>query len=345
MTMDIEIILEPDIPPDQLADLAVAAENYGIRALWASNFWNHWDGFVSLVPAALATEQIELGVLAISPWEMHPLKIANALASVNEVSKGRSMVAIGAGGGIIKAMGQTLDPKKMRIVRAVREAIEIVQNVVSGEFHEPYEGEIFQFGRPVRTKWVKQRPARVYACSTEEQMLRMGARVADSLQMSDATLNMLPAAMEHIRTGLAKRDAPAEDFRIGNFWAWHIKKDKDASFYEGRRELVFRGSMLPPYTLHYFLDEKDEKTVIDHWTDFAKAFWTRSGVVEGVPEALVDKLIIELSSAGDLGDIDREIERYKKFEAGGLTDMSIRLFDDPWDGLKMIGERVVPAFA
>ena len=342
--MDIEIVLEPDIPPARVVEIAVAAENYGIRALWASNFWAHWDGFISLVQAALATKTIELGVLAISPWEMHPLKIANAISSLNEISEGRSMVAIGAGGGMLAAMGQTLNPKKMRIVRAVREAIEIVQSVASGEHHSPYEGDIFKLARPHHLKWIRHRPARIYACSTEDQMLRMGARVADSLQMSDATLKMLPAAMESIRIGVEKRTAPADDFRIDNFWAWHIKKDRAVSMYEARRELVFRGSMLPPFTLHHFLDADEEKLVIDKWDAFAKAFWTRSGVVEGVPEPLVDKLIGELSSSGTLDDIDYQIERFKKFEAGGLTDLAIRLFDDPMDGLKMIGERIVPEF-
>jgi len=44
--MDIELIFEPDMPPDQLAEMAVAAENYCIRTLWASNFWAHWDAFL-----------------------------------------------------------------------------------------------------------------------------------------------------------------------------------------------------------------------------------------------------------------------------------------------------------
>ena len=343
--MNIEIVLEPDIPPAQLAEIAVAAENYGIRALWASNFWAHWDGFISLVQAALATKTIELGVLAVSPWEMHPLKIANAIGSLNELSEGRSMVAIGAGGGMLAAMETSLNPKKQRIVRAVREAIEIVQSIVSGQRRPAYEGEIFKMVRPHHLKWIQHRPTRIYSCSTEDQMLRMGARVADSLQMSDATLRMLPAAMESIKAGLAKREAPADDFRIDNFWAWHIKKDREVAMYEARRELIFRGSMLPPFTLHHFLDEDEEKLVIDQWDAIAKAFWTRSGVIEGVPEPLVEKLVAELSSVGTLDDIDYQIERLKKFEAGGLTDIAIRLFDDPMDGLKMIGERVVPEFS
>ena len=44
-----------------------------------------------------------------------------------------------------------------------------------------------------------------------------------------------------------------------------------------------------------------------------------------------------MSSAGDPNDIDREIDRYQKFAKSGLTELSIRLFDDPADGLKLIG--------
>jgi hypothetical protein len=41
-------------------------------------------------------------------------------------------------------------------------------------------------------------------------------------------------------------------------------------------------------------------------------------------------------------DIDREIDRYQQFAAAGLTELLIRLFDDPWDGLKMLGEHILP---
>jgi hypothetical protein len=64
-----------------------------------------------------------------------------------------------------------------------------------------------------------------------------------------------------------------------------------------------------------------------------------------LPDAMINHLIASLSSAGDPGDIDRELERYRQFAAQGLTDLALRLFDDPMAGLRMIGERVVPAFA
>jgi 5,10-methylenetetrahydromethanopterin reductase len=343
--MQLEIILEPDLTPAQVAEIAVAAENYGFRALWHSNYHQNPDAFVALAPAALATSRIKLGALAVSPYETHPLKIANALLTLNEISKGRAIVAIGGGGSVMSAIGIKMNPKAQRIVRSVREAVEIVQSVVSGKFSQGYPGEIYKVTRPFRHGWAKAPRARVFTCSTGMQMLRMAGRVADGTQMSDVTPEKISHHMDALREGLAERKTPAVDFRIGNFWAWHIKEDREKAMYEARRELVFRGELLPPqYDMLPYVTAEERQFVIDKWQNFAKAFWTRSGVIEDVPAELVNRLIAACSSAGGLGDIDEQIERFRVFERAGLTDLAIRLFDEPMAGLKIVAERVLPSF-
>ena len=146
--MDIEIIIGCDMHPDQLAEFAVRAERAGVRTLWHSNLPNGWDPFVALVPAAQATSRIKLGPLALSPYEMHPFKIAYALISLNEVANGRAVIGLGGGGAMALATverprGQNLDFKHMRIVRGVREAAEIIYLMSTGGFHRGYDGEVF----------------------------------------------------------------------------------------------------------------------------------------------------------------------------------------------------------
>ena len=58
--MEVDIILEPDLGPVQLVELAQAAERYGIRAIWTSNYFAHWDPFISLVPVAQATKRLRI---------------------------------------------------------------------------------------------------------------------------------------------------------------------------------------------------------------------------------------------------------------------------------------------
>jgi alkanesulfonate monooxygenase SsuD/methylene tetrahydromethanopterin reductase-like flavin-dependent oxidoreductase (luciferase family) len=359
--MDIDIILECDVSPQQVAEIAVAAEKLGIRALWSSNYHQNYDGFMTLMPAAAATSKIILGPLAVSPWELHPLKMANSLLTLNEYSNGRAMVGISGGGGVLGALGWKIDkdgpvwPIKDEVkgqryperrVRGVQECIEVLNLARSGKMTYAYNGEIFQVTRPFQHNWTKAESGPlIYGCCSGPMMIRMGARIADGIQLSDYTVDMMPAAMENVQKGFAKREWPTDDFRIGNFWAWHIKEDQAASFKEARRELIWRGAIAAKYEhdIRPHVDSDEEvQLVIDNWDNFFKAFWTRSGDIDNVPEDTVNKLIGGMSSSGDISAIDREIERFRAFADTGLTELSIRLFDDPMAGLKVIGEYVLP---
>ena len=369
--MDIDIILEPDVSPQQMAELAVEAEKLGIRAIWSSNYHQDYDCFLALAPAAAATSKIILGALAVSPWELHPLKMANTVQTLNEMSNGRAMIAVSGGGGVLGATGWKIskegpiwpikDEEKgnrypERRVRGVQECIEVLNLARSGKLTYSYDGEIFQVTRPFQIKFGhKDTGPLIYGCCSGPMMIRMGARLADGIQVSDFTVDMIPEALENVQKGLAHREDPGEQpaktlgsekFRVGNFWAFHIKEDPEISMYEARRELIWRGAIAAKYAheIAPHLDGDDEvQTVIDNWDNFFKAFWMRNGKIDGVSEDIVNKLIAGMSSAGGLDNLDAEIERYKAFRETGLTELSLRLFDDPMAGLKIIGERVLPA--
>jgi len=346
--MDIEIILDANLTPAELAEIAVVAEQGGIRTLWHSNFPSTWDAFIALVPAVLATNRIRLGALAVSPFEMHPLKIANAINSLNEIAGGRATVAIGGGGAVLSAMrseGVELDFKALRVVRAVREAVEIVRGAAHGELKRGYDGELYQVTMPYDTGWLKAPPPQVFTCSDGPQMIRMGARVADGMQLGDQTIHRAPEIMDNVQAGMARRIASADDFRVGNYWAWHIKEDKEASLFEARRSVAWRTQLIPPFHgLDLLLDEPDLTFVKEHYANFQKAAYTGTGNIEGVPKALVDHVIGSVCSTGDFSDIDSELERYRAYEEAGFTDLVLKIFDEPMAAVRAICERVVPAF-
>ena len=359
--MDINIILEPDLSPAQFAELAVEAERLGVRAIWSSNYHMHYDAFLSLAPAAAATSKILLGPLAISPWEMHPLKRANAILTLNEMSNGRAMIAVSGGGGPLGAMGwrshddaewwPPLDPEKrttdpgQRVI-GTRDCIEVLRIARSGDWAMKYEGRVFAIIRPFGMPWAKQPGPLIYSCSTAPMMCRLGGRLADGIQISDGTVDMIPGLVQEVQKGQAKRNEPCEDFRIGNFWAWHIKADREASMWEARRELIWRAAIIGQVREHirpFCHDDAELDLIIDNWENFRVAFRTRSGDIEGISEDLSSRLIAGMASAGGLENIDQEVERYKNMAAAGLTELDLRLFDDPMEGLQLIGKHVLPA--
>jgi 5,10-methylenetetrahydromethanopterin reductase len=348
--MQIELIIGCEMHPQEVADYAVAAEKAGVRALWHSNLPNGWDPFMGLSLAAGATSRIKLGVLALSPYEMHPVRIAYSIISLNEMAQGRAILGLGGGGAMalatsVRSDGESLDFKKMRIVRGVREAAEIIRMMASGEFHQGYQGEIFSVSSPFKLSFMASPPPKIFTCSMGPQMLRMGGRVGDGLQVGDVTADRLPEVMGDIQAGLAKREHPSDDFRIGNFWAWHIKADREASLHEARVGLFARAEVIPPHIgLDHLLDPEEAQFVRDHYRNFLIAGVTGTGDIKDVPPELVQRLIDNCSSSGDYGDIDQEIERFKAMERAGLTDLALRVFDDPWDSLEIIRDRVIPHF-
>jgi 5,10-methylenetetrahydromethanopterin reductase len=338
--MDIDLILEPDLTPDQITEIGQAAEHYGVRAIWTSNYFAHLDGFLSLAPLAASTNKILMGPLAVSPFEMHPLKIANSLLTLNELSHGRAVIGIGAGEGNLVAMALK---KPEKVVLAIREAIEIVRGAAQGLLQGGYAGEIFKVNLPCAYSWLKASPPQVYGTAYRPQMMRMEGRVADGCFIGCTPPEIIKPAMLNVRTGLERRANPAEDFRVNTFWGWHIKADTEAAYAESIRELPWRARLLEPALIKDYLDEGEVAIVREHYQEYVDFYFDWSKTVKSIPREISAKLAKGLTSTGGLDSIDREIERYKLFARAGLTEIALRLHGQPMDALKIIGEQVIPA--
>lgn len=338
--MQIDIILEPDLSPSQVAEIGVKAESYGVRALWSSNFFAHWDCFLSLVPLAQKTSRLLLGPLAVSPFEMHPLKIANSLLSLNEIAGGRAVIAMGAGEGNIDAMG-IQRPEK--IVRATREGIEIVRGAGYGKIKNGYKGEDFVVNLPCTYDWVHApNPPLVYGTAYRGQMMRMEARVADGVFIGCTPPEVMANAMRDVNEGAAKREADMPPLRTNTFWAWHLKRERAAGYRESRRELPWRAIKLQKELIQQCLNDDEAQMVRDNYDKYVASWFDRSGHVKEVPEQISNRMCEYFTSTGGLEDLDREIERFQMFAAAGLTECALRLHDDPMEALDIIGKHVIP---
>jgi 5,10-methylenetetrahydromethanopterin reductase len=335
MQIQTDVILEADVTPAQVAELAQIAEGYGIRGIWTQNYADGRDAFMCLMPAAVATKRILLGAVVISPYEMHPLKIANAVATLNEYSGGRGMVVIGAGGQWPGILGMGYGKR----VTGLGEALAMAKRAVAGETVH-WDGKVYR-SRYFRSTWVKGKPPIIYAGATGPKMLEAAVRFADGTMFSDITEPMLEEAMGNIRTSLKAHGRSAADFRVNNFCAFHVKEDREASFREARRELILRG-WLGEQWYEPFLTREESAVVRDNKKAFLTAYRTKSGEIKGVPAEIVAKLVEGLSIAGDMRDLDRHAERLRTFAAAGVTENALRLHDEPAKALHIIGRELLP---
>ena len=337
--LKVDIILEAGVAPSAVAELAVLAEQKGLHRLWSSAFAARRDPVLGLALAAQATTHLRLGYMPVSPFEQQPMKIVDTLLTLSEMSGGRSAILIGGlGKSSMMAMGLTPD----RRVRAVRECVEILKAAASGVV-TTYEGELFQ-AKGDYASWVTQTPPQVYIAANKEQMLRLAGSLGDGVMFSDITTHHMEEVLAHLGAGQETASRDPNAFHINNFWAWHVKADKQAAIAEARQELVWRGAM-QRWHIAPFLEPDECDLVESNWNAFLNAFIQKSPVIEGVPDAIVSRLVDGLTFTGDLGDVDFIAERIKALEAAGQTEIALRLHADPDLAIKAIGDYLLPKLA
>jgi alkanesulfonate monooxygenase SsuD/methylene tetrahydromethanopterin reductase-like flavin-dependent oxidoreductase (luciferase family) len=332
--MRVDVLLEPDQTPAQLTELALLCEANGIQTMWLQNYVACRDPFMSLVPAALATKRVGLGVCVISPWEMHPVKMANALLTLQEYTNGRAGLVIGGGGEWLARLGIT----PVKRVRAVREALELVRGGVSGK-PLTYQGELHKvYG--YRPQFGAAAPPLVYAGANQAKMLHATAPAADGVMYSDMPRARIAETVRQSHQALADKGRSSAGYRVSNIWAWHVKPDREVALREARRELLLRG-LLERWYLETFLSPEECDIVEKQKSAFFRAYRDRTGVIEGVPPEIVDKCLAGLSFTGTPDEIERRMPELLAFRSAGVDELCFRLHDDPADAIRLIGERVV----
>jgi alkanesulfonate monooxygenase SsuD/methylene tetrahydromethanopterin reductase-like flavin-dependent oxidoreductase (luciferase family) len=334
--MRIELMLEPHLSAAEMVKLGRMAEHYGIAGVWVPNNIASRDPFVNFVPLAEQTTRLRIGPAAVSPFELHPVRMANQLLTFNEISAGRGQIVVGAGGGTLEAMGI----KPQRMVRAVRECVEMLRQAASGK-PGGYKGEIFRMAW-LDSSWVRAQPPAIYVGANAPQMLRMGARCGDGIMISDFTPGRVGWARQIVDPVLREAGRDPATFPFNNAWAWHVKDSAEAAQREARIFLTVRGTIWEPY-VHDVLGPAEAALVISRQAAFVRAYQRKSPEVEGVPEDVMRRIVDHGVSASPVAEIDREIERLREFARAGLSTITLILYGDAAEAIRVIGEKVVPA--
>jgi len=159
--MRIHIMLEPD-SPRRFRDLGLLAESLGVEAVWVPNIISARDPFLAFALLATSSRTIRMGPVAISPFELHPVKMANGLLALNDLAGGRAGLVIGGGGGTLIGMGLKPDRQATypRMVRGVRECIGFLR-AVRPDRPLDFDGELFRV-RGYQPEWATAPPPRLY---------------------------------------------------------------------------------------------------------------------------------------------------------------------------------------
>jgi len=336
--MKVDVILDARASASELAELGLLAEQQGFDGVWVSSLLDGRDPFTNFTTLAQQSSRIKLGPIAVNPWDIHPVRIAASLYTLNEFAGGRARIVIGGGGEALQAIN--LEPK--RRVRAVQECVEILKLAGSGKRND-YIGQLYQV-KGHQLTWLTANSPAVYVGANMPQMLRMAAAVADGVMMSDMPPALAEAALKQLAGNLADKGRSLADFWSGSFTAWHVYADKEQARREACQWMLLRG-LFRPWVLSRFLNPDDVSLVMNNTQSFVDAFVNQTHVIKNVPDAVLDKLVKNLTLTGSLDDIDSLVEHLREYKAIGLQSVSLRIYTDAAASLKLIGEQIIPALA
>lgn len=198
-----------DYPLERRQALVRLAEDLGYETLWHSNERFYRDAWINMTMSAMLTEWIKLGCAVADPYATHPALLAQTLATVDDVARGRAILGIGAGGSGFVPMGI----QRQRPAQAIREAIEITRRFLAGEFLH-YEGEVIQF-RGGQIHFHSRADIPIYVASRGKAVLQMAGAVADGVMIATyATPPGIEYAVAQVERGARRAGRRLEDVRL-----------------------------------------------------------------------------------------------------------------------------------
>ncbi|RBQ19208.1 hypothetical protein DP939_14800 [Spongiactinospora rosea] len=162
-----------DRPITEAAELARRAEDLGFDGVWVADHYFHRDATGALALMAAATERVTLGTAVVSPLLRHPALLASAAATINEISDGRFVLGLGAGGYEFAA---ELGIPPRRPLGLTAEAVRIVRELYTGR--ADVTGDTFTTTGELRFTPV---PTPVYLAGRGPKMLALAGEIGDGV--------------------------------------------------------------------------------------------------------------------------------------------------------------------
>ena len=160
---------------------ARAAEEGGASTLWIACHLFLRDPVATAAIALGATKKIKVALMAMSPYSTHPVYIAMAAATLDEMFPGRVILCLGAGAPMdLKAAG--IDSPKPLV--AIREAARICSALFKGEMAD-VQGEIFKVSGRRLANGGRDIP--IVIAASRPNMLKLAGKATDGVLISAAT--------------------------------------------------------------------------------------------------------------------------------------------------------------
>lgn len=321
--MERHVAVASDNAATEIVSLARQSEELGFDGFWFTDLRFERDCFTVLGALAMATSRLILAPGVSDPYSRHPAQLAAAIATVQELSGGRAVLGLGAGGSNLDKVGITRE----RPLSTVETAIGAIRSLLAGD-PTTVEANAFTI-RDGRMSFGQDKPVPIALVAHGPKMYELAGRLADQVVLANFVApSGLAWAHERIRRGVGNRPDVLAPVRI--VWRVDVCVSEDgARAREFARERT-REKLSKGLYIRSFLDAVDCGDLLGStsWSD-----------------AEVDRLVDAVSFAGGPEEIAGRIENARaqsgadvlccRLDAapGDRLETSVRLLDEALRGV------------
>ncbi|MFE3448832.1 LLM class flavin-dependent oxidoreductase [Nonomuraea sp. NPDC059194] len=349
--MKFSYVMLPDYPLQDSLSAIRLADELGFHACYAADETWHKDLWLLFAAASQQTSRIRFGPSVSSVVLREPSLIAQAAATLDELSGGRAEVVLSSGNfGLLAQYG--IDWTTMRPLSRVKEAAHVVRTLLDdgaitfeGEFFR-YDG-LFTFARPVQ----EHVPVKLGAMRGPRSF-RAAGELSDGVHHAlSYTREAYDYLVAEFRKGAEKAGKDWSAMDIGAWVVFATGPDSAVAKEAARSMVGLYASSMPAEQLERNgVDPNAMKPIVDALGagDLARAIELTSPElgdrlsIAGTPEECVEKIRREIEPSGVnhliLAVTDATL--VKQFMGRDLPEVS-----SVEDQLRLIHDRIMPAFA
>jgi 5,10-methylenetetrahydromethanopterin reductase len=285
--------------------------------------------FEPLLEVAAATDHVRLGPSCLNPYTMHPVEIAGQVAALDVASTGRAYLGLAKG-----AWLSSIGIAQPRPLKAIREAAEVVQLLLSGDA-SGYRGEMFSVEQGFRLRYQVERgrvPLLIGAWG--ERTAALASEIADEVKVGGSANADLALLVKDRLAAASNRVGRVAGPRVVLGAVTVVDEDGAAAREHARSAVAMYFEVVAGLDPTLEVDKKLVREV---------GIRVKAGDHLGAGRLIPDHLLDRFAFSGSPKQIVAQARSI--FDAGAArvefgAPFGLRMED----GLRMLGEQVVPHF-
>ena len=277
------------------------AEEKGFHSVWQGQSRMARDSIVPLTAIATVTRRLKLGSGVIHTWTRNPAMIAVIFSTLDEISRGRALLGIGA---LWEPMASKIGIERKTPLLAVREYVQVLQRLFKMEtvtFHGEHVN-LTEIRLERSTNYIP-----VYVGATGFKMIELAGEVADGVLLNYmVSPEYNKNAMKHLKEGARKAGRSLDAIDRPQLVACSLNEDSQKAI-DAARPMVTEYLGIEP---HIMKMSGVGENLVNEIRETLGGWPPKLGGLEKATAMVDDKTVQLLTASGTADECLKKVQAY-----------------------------------